>query len=272
MSLDAVLGNVWNNGSEVELGGGLNFIGFTVAYNPTTKRIDLTFAGGGGSRHVIQDEGSSLADQPTLNFVGPNVSAANAGGKTVVTIGPVNLASGVSGVLPIANGGTGLSAVGASNTVLTGNGTSWAMAQVQNAHISATAAIAWSKLADGTAAGQQPFWDGSAWRKIGLLTGTNLTDANQTLAIAGGAQYLQSASLTASRDKRLALAGATKGLMITLYSLATRAFALVVKDDASGAVLFTFPASATPIVASFRFNDAETAFDLAGWAPLGTVV
>lgn len=129
-----------------------------------------------------------------------------------------------------------------------------------------------AKLAVGTAAGQQTFWDGSAWRLFGLLTGTNLTDADQTLAIAGGAQYLLSASLTVSREKRLGITGVSAGLMLTIYSIATRAFTMVVKDDVAGTTLFTFPASATPIVATFRVNDAATAWTLSGWAPMATVV
>lgn len=41
-------------------------------------------AGGGG--HVIENEGTPLAQQTNLNFVGAGVTAADSGGKTVVTI------------------------------------------------------------------------------------------------------------------------------------------------------------------------------------------
>lgn len=43
-------------------------------------------AGGGGSAHVIQDEGVSLTNRSTMNFVGAGVTVTDAGGKTVVTI------------------------------------------------------------------------------------------------------------------------------------------------------------------------------------------
>ncbi len=129
-----------------------------------------------------------------------------------------------------------------------------------------------AKFSAGTGGGQQPFWDGTAWRLIGLLTGTDLTDANQTLAIAGGAQYLLKAALTASREKRLSLTGADADLMLTIQSIATRAFTMVVKDDASGAVLHTFPASAQPYAVTFVVNKAGTAWERSGWAPLGPVV
>jgi hypothetical protein len=126
--------------------------------------------------------------------------------------------------------------------------------------------------APGTGAGQQTIWDGSAWRRGGMLTGTDLTDANQTLAIAGGAQYFLKGALTASREKRLSLTGAEADLMLTIHSWATRAFTMVVKDDASGAVLHTFPASAQPYVVTFIVNKAGTAWERSGHGPLGPVV
>lgn len=103
MSLDALLGNVWNNGSEVELGGGLNFIGLTVAYNPATKRIDITSSGGAGGGHTIQDNGSSLVQRTVLNFVG--FTCADVSGKTTITLPSINLASGVTGQLATASYG-----------------------------------------------------------------------------------------------------------------------------------------------------------------------
>lgn len=42
--------------------------------------------GGGGGGHVIEDEGTPLAQRADLNFVGAGVTAADTGGKTVVTI------------------------------------------------------------------------------------------------------------------------------------------------------------------------------------------
>ena len=43
-------------------------------------------AGGGGSAHTIEDEGTPLTARSSLNFVGSGVTAADSGGKTVVTI------------------------------------------------------------------------------------------------------------------------------------------------------------------------------------------
>ena len=41
------------------------------------------------------------------------------------TLSGVNLASQIAGTLPIANGGTGLTAAGTNGNVLTSNGTNW---------------------------------------------------------------------------------------------------------------------------------------------------
>lgn len=148
---DALLGTISQDGQPVELGNGLNFIGCTAVRNASTGMIDITVTGGGGGGggHTIQDAGASLPQRAVLNFIGFTLS--DTGGKSTVALPLINAATGLTGVAPIANGGTGLSAVGAANTVLTGNGTVWAMAQIQNAHVSATAAIAYSKLASGTA-------------------------------------------------------------------------------------------------------------------------
>jgi hypothetical protein len=94
---------------------GWNFVsGATATYNATTGYWDITLAGGSGG-HTIEDEGIALTARTSLNFVGVNVSVADSGGKTVVTIGAVSLAgSQVTGTLPITRGGTGLGALGSA--------------------------------------------------------------------------------------------------------------------------------------------------------------
>jgi hypothetical protein len=91
-----------------------NFIGVTATYNTQTQMWDITVSGGGGgSGHTIQDEGVSLTQRSTLNFVGPNVTVTDVGGKTQVSVPAVNLGGGgVTGVLTVDKGGTGLSALG----------------------------------------------------------------------------------------------------------------------------------------------------------------
>ncbi len=67
--------------------------------------------GGSGYQYIENAAGTQLTQRDTVRFAGLLVST-DAGGRTVVTMNSVALASQVSGVLPIANGGTGLSALG----------------------------------------------------------------------------------------------------------------------------------------------------------------
>jgi hypothetical protein len=295
-SLDALLGTISKDGVELELGSGLNFTGsVTVVRNAVSGKIDIAIAGGGGAGHTIEDEGTPLTARTSLNFVGSNVSVADAGGKTVVTVGGPSTAyvdaadAALAATIPAAgsapaNVTKAAAAAGVASTfsrsdhkhdVTTAAPGSIALSTTAAAEGAATS-LARSdhqhSVAAGTGAGQQPFWDGAAWRLLGLLTGTDLTDANQTLAIAGGAQYFLKGALTASREKRLSLTGVEADLMLTIHSWATRAFTMVVKDDASGAVLHTFPASAQPYVVTFIVNKAGTAWERSGHGPLGPVV
>lgn len=48
--------------------------------------LDKGGGGGTGGGHVIEDEGTPLTQRTNLNFTGDGVTAADAGGKTVVTI------------------------------------------------------------------------------------------------------------------------------------------------------------------------------------------
>lgn len=86
---DALLGTVSQDGVALELGSGFNFISpLTATRNPLTRKIDIAGAGaaGGGSGHIIEDEGIARTQRATLNFTGDNVSVTDAGGKTVVAV------------------------------------------------------------------------------------------------------------------------------------------------------------------------------------------
>lgn len=170
--LQAKASNVWNFVS-----------GVTAVFNTNTGYWDLTVAGGSGG-HVIKDEGTPLTARANLNFVGVNVTVTDDGtANTIVTIGPVSLAgSGVTGTLPFTKGGTGLGTLGTAlqsirvnagatalefytpsaglaapvnvtddGKVTIASGANLVYAFLVNANVSATAAIALTKLADGTA-------------------------------------------------------------------------------------------------------------------------
>jgi len=66
------------------INGGLGEIGQNTKLTIYGKK--LVGSGGGGGGHVIEDEGTPLAQRADLNFVGGGVTATDAGGKTVVTI------------------------------------------------------------------------------------------------------------------------------------------------------------------------------------------
>jgi hypothetical protein len=116
-----------------------NFVGVTVAFNTTTNMYDITPGGGGGGGHIVEDEGTPLAQRTTINFVGANVAVTDSGGKTTVTVGAIPLGgSAVSGTLPIARGGTGLTALGTGLQVLRTNAgataAEWATVSVGSPH------------------------------------------------------------------------------------------------------------------------------------------
>lgn len=171
---DAIPTAILRTGALVRIAGTNNFYEWTGS-------IWSLYGGFGGAGHAIKDEGVAVTPRNSLNFVGSNVSLSDDGSNTIVTIGAISLTAGVSGVLPVANGGTGLSAGGSNGTILTmvsgapawaapGGGSltapanpaddgklaiaasgNFSYALLANANVSATAAIALSKLADGAA-------------------------------------------------------------------------------------------------------------------------
>jgi len=96
--------------------------------------------------------------------VGQTLITTSATNATWQAPAAVSLTTGVSGVLPIANGGTNQSTVGANGTVLTSNGTTTAyVAQSTLTVGNATAAVTATNLATGTIG------------KIPVQTGTGTT-------------------------------------------------------------------------------------------------
>jgi hypothetical protein len=225
-----------------------NFIGASVAYNTATGMHDITFTGGVGGGHTIQDEGVALTQRAVMNFVGAGVTVTDAGGKTVVTIAGSSLASGSAagqpliwngatwvggtldladadartGVLPVANGGTGQSALGSALQVLRTNAgatdTEWASI---------------SALASGSAAGQALIWNGATWgggaldladadARTGLLPHANI--ANLTgLSVFGRSANTSGvmAAIAGTDGQALRVSGTTLGF----GTLATAAYA-----------------------------------------------
>lgn len=73
--------------------------------------------GGSGYQYVENASGIQLTQRDTVRFAGLLV-ATDTGGRTQVTLSNIALSSQVTGVLPIANGGTALSALGTAGQSL----------------------------------------------------------------------------------------------------------------------------------------------------------
>ena len=61
-----------------------DYLGTPTANINDYSLVSAPLSGGGG--HIIEDEGTPLAQQDNMNFVGAGVAVTDAGGKTVVTI------------------------------------------------------------------------------------------------------------------------------------------------------------------------------------------
>jgi hypothetical protein len=92
------------------------------------------------------------------------------------------------------------------------------------------------------------------------LLGTTLADADETLSVNGGNVYEQITALSATRSKRLAVAGATPGSIISIRRYTTDANSLQINDEVD-LPLFTF-AGGQKRIADFVFNG--TKFQLLG--------
>lgn len=184
-----------------------NFTGITATFNASTNMWDIAVGTGSGG-HVVEDEGTPLTQRANLNFVGVNVSVADSGGKTVVTIGAVSLVgSQVTGTLPYTRGGTGLGTLGTAG-------------QQQRVNAGATA-IEWFTPSSGSGGMGFRFTYSTTTTDsdpgAGTLRGNNATLSSVTQLYVDLAEY-GTTDVTAWLDSFDDYAGAIKG-MIRLQSL-----------------------------------------------------
>ncbi len=208
-------------------------IGTNLSYDAGTNTLNASAGAGGYSD--VQEDGAGFTNSNTntkLNFVGSGLTAADGGSgvtnitvatflNTLATAGAVNLASHVTGTLPVANGGTGATTL---TGLLQGNGTS-AITAITNSstvgqvlRVTGTNTYAWGALdlSDTDAiTGDLPFANlaqGSALSVLGV-TGNAIAD-NASIAAGTDHQVLRrSGTALAFGSINLAQSAAVTGIL-----------------------------------------------------------
>lgn len=303
---DAVFGRLLDDGVELELRGGINFVGFTIEADEATDTIKITSPTGSLTSDDIDNEsgvsGTTVSDAlDTLNTaVGLRALASRTitagagmtGGGDLSADRTLNVIAHADGTITVnadsVQVGVLVAANYAANTIAlsklsnasaqfqimarkTSSGGAWedCSRSELGLALSATTITAGTNLSGGG--------DLSANRTLNVVAtltgitsingvtlaspveGTALTDADQTLAVSGGSNYVQSTALTANRTKTLDTSTGTPeaGEIITITRTTTAAFTLIVKTGST--TIYTFPASAKK-VADFQFDGADWTF------------
>lgn len=295
--LDALLGRLFDTGEELELLGGLNFIGFTITQDDANNRYNIIADGGALTSDDIANE-SDFAVATVTDALNAALGLIDGLGSTYASVAR-SLVAGAG-----LTGGGDLSADRTFNVVADADGTITVTADAVKVGTLIAAnyganTIALTKLVNASAtktfvmrttAGSGAWEEGTAANALAALSGgtiaaltataltcttingvtiaapvegTALTDADQTLNVSGGNNYVQSTALTASRTKTLGTSGSPEtGEIVTITRTTTAAFTMpVVNGGAGGGTLYTFP-SAGKRVADFRYDG--TNWSLAG--------
>ncbi len=232
--LEARLGKLYDDGTELELLGGQNFIGFTIEADLVNGRYNITNPSGAltGTDGTIVVDGSDLS-------VGDLV----AGNYVANTIPIVSLANASAQFRWLARNSSGAGA--------------WE--EMTRAQL--VAAI-YNQFGHITMAGDLLGCYSINGAQLAVpVEGTGLTNADQTITVAGGNDYTQATALTADRTKTLGTTGSPlTGEVITIKRHVTSAFTMPIVNGGAGAgTIFTFPASLRG-VADFRFDGTNWEF------------
>lgn len=230
------------------------------------RRLGQASSGGGGSITLIQ--GSSSIDVtggtgPTATVAAKDNGVSNAklaqapantikGNNTGATANEADLT--VAQVTTLLGLGTAAFQAATAFDAAGAAAAAQSASQPLDADLTAIAALSTTAYGRGLLTLASAVADAESLGSEIPTQGTNLTDANATITIAGGAQYvLPAATLTANRVLTLGVTGSPlTGEIMAVLRRGTEAFTLTVQDDAA-TVLFTMPAS-TKFAAYFRFS------------------
>jgi hypothetical protein len=235
-ALDALLGRFFDDGEELELLGGNNFIGFTITPDLANNRYDISVEGAfvASSRQVIAGAGltggGDLSADRTLNVAAADATiTVTADAIAVGTLVSANFANNTIALARLVN-------ATAQNRILC-RASSGAGAWEESASIPAFTITA---LTCTTINGAAP---------LAPVEGTALADANANIVATDGSQ-IRIPTLTANRTYDINNTSAVDEESITLYRTGTEAFTATIRD-AADATIATFPAS-TKLAGVFR--------------------